>query len=391
MSNLGTIGLSGWQKTNDEVINFAVGQPQAELFPQDLLMNAAYHRFMQCRAGTYDVRCMFQYAENRGDESYRDSLAQFLTKEYGAAVDKESLFVTNGSSLGLELCIRCFTKPGDTILVEDPTYFLVFQVFKDAGLNIVEVPTDEGGLIVEQLEDIIVQHKPAMLYCIPSFGNPTGAVLSHQRRVALADICDRHNVMAVSDDVYQILHFGTVPPLPLCFYMRNAVSLGSFSKLLCPGLRLGWIQSSTSILERLSACGWVMSSGGLNPFTGAIVQSSMEDDTLVKWLAVLREIYRKRAESLAGALRKEIPECQFLMPTGGYFLWVCLPVSSSCDLVAEAACHGVAFASGATCRASGRTSGHVRLCFAHYPSEELVEGVRRLAVALRCHKAGGCQ
>jgi DNA-binding transcriptional MocR family regulator len=218
-----------------------------------------------CETGDYDVRDMLQYGHNYGAEKSNRALAAFLSEQYGWSVPAENLMITNGSSLGLELVCSVLASCGDEILVEDPTYFLATGILRDHGLVVRPVATGAEGLCLASLEAAIVQHPRAkLLYTIPAHHNPTGTMLPAAHRERLAKLCDAHGITIISDDVYQLLSYDgsrAAPVMP--YYSRNAVSLGTFSKILAPGLRLGWIHAAPDMIIKLCRRAFIVSGGGL--------------------------------------------------------------------------------------------------------------------------------
>ena len=187
-----------------------------------------------------------------------------MCQAYGTPVNPESLFITAGASQSLDWLCALFTQPGDTIFIEEPSYLYAFRIFTDHRLKVVGIPTDENGIIIEALEEALQHERPAFVYTIPTFQNPTGATLPPGRREQLVELSRTYNFLLIADEVYHCLHFDLPPPRPLAAHSAegNIVSLGSFSKILAPGLRLGWIQGPPPILQRLTLSG-VADGGGL--------------------------------------------------------------------------------------------------------------------------------
>ena len=249
------------------VVDFGVGQPDLAILPLDLLQRAAAHRFAQG-----DTRFL-QYGPEEGDGYFNGALAQFLTNAYGLSaqgkgVEPDQLFVTNGVSQALDLLCTLYTKPGDLIFVEEPTYFLVFRIFQDHGLRIEPIPLTAQGIDLAVLEEKLQQERPVLLYTIPSFQNPASVTIPQAHRERLVALSQAYDFLLVADEVYQLLAYRTAPPRPFADYVDDApiLSLGSFSKILAPGLRLGWIQANPAAVNRFVESGIVQSGGGLTPF-----------------------------------------------------------------------------------------------------------------------------
>jgi DNA-binding transcriptional MocR family regulator len=368
------IALSG------DLIDFGIGQPAMALLPLDLLRRAALHRLEQPQRG------LLQYGLEQGDGFFRRALSQFLTSGYGYDVYPEELFITNGVSQALDLICTLFTRPGDVIFVEEPSYFLALRIFADHDLRVRGIPVDEDGLIIEALEERLAREKPALLYTIPTFQNPTGATLPRARRQRLMELSQAHRFLIVADEVYHLLGYSKVPPLPLAEHVNGetVVSLGSFSKILAPGLRLGWMQAAPPLIERLAGSGLLESGGGLNPFASGIVRSALEKGWQDDHLRHLRKVYQSRAAALSKALRQHMSGLgTFLEPAGGFFIWLELVQTvDTADLLAAARRLGVGFQPGPNFSSQGGLAQHMRLCFAFYDAESLEAGVVRLKTVL---------
>lgn len=362
-----------------DVIDFGNGQPSLSLLPVAGLRTAADHFLAAGDPG------WLQYGADQGEAPFREGLADFLTRRSGAPVDAAQLMITTGNSQALDLVCTLFTRPGDTIFVEEPTYFLALEIFRDHGLHVVGVPIDGDGLRLEALQQALAVHRPVLLYTIPAFQNPTGVTLAAARREALLAACAAHDVLVVADEVYQLLDFGAPPPPSLAAYPTDArvLSLGSFSKICAPGLRLGWLQGAPALLHRVQRGGLVQSGGGLNPFTSGVMRSLITLGLADRGLDGLKQVYASRARVLGDALRATLPEAEFVEPQGGYFVWVTLPGVSASALLDVARPLGVTFHAGRRFVSRDAFGDTLRLSFAHYHDDALVEGVRRLAQALQ--------
>ena len=363
-----------------EVIDFGNGQPSLSLLPMDALRTAADHCLSRGDAK------WLQYGEDQGESTFRESLAQFLSRRYATPVDARHLMVSAGASQALDLVCARFTRPGDTIFVEEPTYFLAFDVFRDHGLRVVGIPIDNEGIRTDALRDALSQHRPALLYTIPSFQNPSGITMSAARREELLSISREHDLLLVADEVYQLLDFGIAPPPPLAARVSSTrvLSLGSFSKICAPGLRLGWIHGATPLLKTLLDSGVVHSGGGFNPFGTGVMRSMLELGLADTCLDGLRGEYTARSATLCRALRDTLPTAEFIEPLGGYFVWMRLPPGIVASrLQPLAAKEGVTFHAGSRFVNHEGFASFVRLSFAHYDSHALAEGVHRLARAVR--------
>lgn len=370
------------QTTQSEVsadlIDLALGHPSPGLLPLSLIRGAA-------RRLRREDRLLLQYGFEQGDLRFRSRLAGFLSGGYGTEVSPEELFVSAGVSQALDLICSLFTRPGDRVLVEEPSYFLALRIFADHGLRVEGLATDRHGLLPEALREALGRFRPALLYTVPTYHNPAGTTLPQDRRERIVELCREHGVLLVADEVYHLLSFAGAPPSPLAAFAKQGgvLSLGSFSKILAPGLRLGWIQGSPELLRPLATCGFLDSGGGLAPFTSAIVVRLLERGAQEAHLRRLRAVYGSRARALAESLRKRMG-VDAAPPAGGFFLWVSLPgVADTETLLPAARAAGVTFAPGGRFSVSGGQREHLRLSFSYYDQRQLEEGIDRLVEAVR--------
>jgi len=362
------------------MIDLAIGQPSPWLLPVEAMAKAAAH----CTGHPDCV--LLAYGAEQGDGHFRVALSKFLGKIYVQPIDAAQLLVTNGASQAIDLICTLFSKAGDTIFVEEPTYFLARKIFADHQLKPVSLPMDADGLIVEALEEELKRTRPAFLYTIPTYHNPTSVCLSASRREKLVELSRRYDIMVVADEVYHPLSYTSAPPPPLAVSCVSAkvISLGSFSKILAPGLRLGWLQAAPALVERIVQCGLLDSGGGLNPFTSGVVRSAMELGLMDENLTLLKETYSRRMQTMGAALRSRLPaSARFIDPAGGFFIWLSLPEGTdTLDLLAKAKSRNVEFMPGSKFSSRQGLKNCLRLSFAYYDTPELLEGVERLAAVV---------
>ena len=367
-------------RVTSDVIDFGVGHPSAALLPRALLQTAAAQRL-----GQPDVT-LLQYGLEQGDEYFRHTLAGFLSRQYGTPVERSELFVSAGVSQALDLICTLYTQPGDVVFVEEPTYFLALHIFANHHLTVRAIDTDRHGLDIDALERALASQRPTLLYLVPTHQNPTGATLPQERRQRLVALSQRDNFLIVADEVYHLLSYTAAPPPPLATAAASGqvLALGSFSKILAPGLRLGWVQASPTHLQRLAGAGLLASGGGLNPFTSALVALLLEQGQQEQHLEELRQVYRRRIVALDRALQQQLGEqIRYTVPEGGYFFWLQLPDSlDSEQLLAQAARCKVAFRPGSRFSSRRALGNFLRLSFAFYEPESLQEGIHRLQRAL---------
>lgn len=359
------------------IINFGVGQPSADLLPVDLIRTASAGLLAKARPEELN------YGERQGDAGFRKSLADLLSEEYQSSVSAESLFVTAGNSQALDFVCALFTRPGDTVIVEEPSYFLAFRIFRDHGLNIIPVPTDENGMDTAKLETVLQRTNPKLLYTIPSFHNPGGQTLSEDRRQHLARLSRKHDFLVIADEVYQMLwHLDPPPPaLGTMTDQGNILSLGSFSKITAPGLRLGWIQTSPDLMQKLLDSGAVNSGGSFNQFTSLVLREAIDLGLQSSLMQHLRKSYARRATAMDSALRKHFSSrATWRIPQGGYFFWL----EFACDVDTTALRpladqYKTGFQPGQNSSSQDHFRNCLRLSFAHYKEEDIRKGIGYLA------------
>lgn len=365
-----------------DIIDLGAGEPNPSLFPIDMIRRAVDERFAQ------GDKSFLQYGAEQGDGYFRLALAKFLSQGYGTPTNPENIFVTAGISSALDLLCTLFTQAGDTIFVEETTYFVAPRIFADHHLNIVPIAIDENGLMIESLEENLKRFKPKFIYTIPIHHNPTGSTLTDARRARLIELSQQFDFLILADEVYQLLSYTDDPPKPFAAYthIENIISLGSFSKILAPGLRLGWIQAHPQSIKRLVTSGLLDSGGGMNPFTSAIVRGVIESGDMEKNIQTLIETYHPRLQTMDSLLHQHIPNLTYTIPQGGYFFWLRFPKQiNTMELRKQAQAFKVDFRQGTLFSCTGDSKNYIRLCFAHYDEGHIEEGLLRLK---QCLKAG---
>lgn len=362
------------------MIDLGIGQPSPWLLPAAAMQKAAAH----CAADPGCVR--LAYGAEQGDAHFRLALSGFLEKLYGMPVDPAHLLVTNGASQAIDMICTLFSQAGDTIFVEEPTYFLARKIFADHHLKPMALPMDADGLIIAAVEEALKRSRPAFLYTIPTYHNPTSACLSAARRKQLAELCRSCDLLVVADEVYHPLSYTSVPPPPLAAFCTSAkvISLGSFSKILAPGLRLGWLQAAPALIERIVKCGLLDSGGGLNPFTSGVVRSAMELGLMNENLALLKDTYARRMLAMCAALRSQKPESiKFTEPSGGFFIWLSLSEGrDTLAILTKAKERNIEFMPGSKFSSRQGLKNCLRLSFAYYDTPDLLKGIERLVAVI---------
>lgn len=363
-----------------EVISFGGGLPAAESFPVAALKAAA------ARVLDEHASLALQYSTTEGYLPLRQWIASRMEVVHGATVAAERVVVTTASQQGLDLTGKVFLDEGDEVLCESPTYLGAIQAFRAYGARFVEVPTDDDGMLPDELERLLrtCQH-PRVIYTVPDYQNPSGRTWSLPRRRALLEIARHHAVVVLEDCPYVEVRFaGTqVPPLVALDTTGQVVHLGTFSKILCPGLRLGWVTAAPEILEK-----YVLAKQGADLHSSTFAQmlaveclAGCDIDT---HLGRVRAMYRSRRDAMVRTLETELPPgCHFTRPDGGLFLWVELPHEiSGRDLLVRALRRDVAFVPGGAFFPNGGHENHIRLNYSCMTEERIIEGVKRLAAAL---------
>ncbi|MCF3147710.1 PLP-dependent aminotransferase family protein [Streptomyces platensis] len=362
-----------------EVISFAGGLPAPELFDTEGLAAAFQHVLAE------DSLRALQYSTSEGSPALRAAVAARTTAR-GLATDADDLLVTTGSQQGLTLLATALLEPGDVVLVEDPCYLAALQIFSFAGARVVPVPTDDEGLDPVALDEITARERPKLLYVVPTFQNPTGRTLSAERRAAVAEVAARRGLWIAEDDPYGELRFEG-EPVPWVASFPGAEDrtalLGSFSKVMAPGLRLGSLRAPAALRR---ACVIAKQAADLHT-------STVDQAAAARYLAVadldahllrVRDAYRERRNALVDGLAAALPEgSRWNRPAGGMFVWATLPEGyDATALLPEVVRHDVAYVPGAPFFAGPPDATAVRLSFVTHSPEEIREGLDRLRKAL---------
>ncbi len=363
-----------------EVISFAGGLPAPELFPVQALSDVT--RKILEEEGTRAL----QYSTTEGHPPLRSWIAARLAAHGGGRFTADDILVTAGSQQGLDLTGKLFLDEGDVVLCESPTYLGAISAWNVFRPRWVEVPTDDEGMVPEALGQLLGRHPNAkIVYVVPNFQNPSGRTWSLERRRSLMEVADRYDVFVVEDNPYGELRFeGTSLPSIASFDRAGRViSLGTFSKVFCPGLRVGWVAARSPLHEKL-----VVLKQGADLQTSTLAQMQvaryLAENDLDQDIARLIPVYRERRDAMLEALEKEMPDgVRFTRPTGGLFLWVELPVGVSArTLLDECLRHNVAFVPGGAFFPNGGHEETFRLNYSNMPVDRIREGIRRLASAL---------
>ena len=364
-------------RATEDCIDLGLGHPAPSLLPAAELAEMA-----AAQIGRDPL--LLQYGVVRGPAGLREALAGFLCEAGGGAVSGEQLLVTGGTSTALAIACQQLARPGQRVLCGDPTYFLARRIFEAHGLEVVGVPVGEGGMCLDSLAAELAREPgaAALIYCMPGFHNPCGVSMSEAGRQRLVGLADEHDLVILADEPTNLLAWGGSPPEPLFLAdggRDRVVSLGSFSKILAPGARLGWVQASEPLLARIERHGALQSGGGLNPIIAATVQGLIESGFQASHLDRLRQRYALTSRALMAALRRHLPGALFEEAGGGYFVWVDLARDiSTSALLERARAEGVGYTPGAVCAVQRDLDRFVRLSFSFYEVEEIERGVEIL-------------
>ena len=365
-----------------DIISLAGGWPDPALFPVEDLDEICHYILAE------KGREALQYGITEGYPPLRRFLAERMAT-YGLATSEDNIVITAGSQQALDLIGRIFLDPGDAILLEKPSYVGAIQAWRTYGVKFVTVPLDDEGVRVDLLEEAIVENKPKFIYVLPNFHNPAGVTLTLERRKRLVELANRYGVPIVEDNAYGELRYEGehLPPLVVLDAERgggNVLYLGTFSKLIAPGLRLGWIVAPAEVARQV-----VLAKQGAdlhtNSFGQVMVYEYCRRGLLQPHIEEIIATYRERRDAMLAALERHFPEgVRWTKPEGGLFLWVILPEGvDSVELLKEAVEEKVAFVPGTAFYADGTGHNTLRLTFATASPEMIEEGIKRLGRAIK--------
>jgi 2-aminoadipate transaminase len=360
-------------------ISFAGGMPDAGLFPTD-----AFRRVLN-RVIRDEGRELLQYYPARGYPPLREHLAGYLLR-FGLEARPDEILIVNGSQQGFDLVARTLLDPGDFVALEQPSYPRAMRVFRSYGAQLLPVPMEAGGLDVDYLERLLERQSPKLVYCQPSAHNPTGLNMSAGARQKLVDLAGRHRLPIVEDGFDGTLFYGERPPAPLKSLDVSGlvIYIGTFSKILFPGLRLGWIVAPTDLVERLE-----MAKDLADIHTSPIIQAAVYHFCRQRLLErhqarVLRESARRRNALLAALARRMPAGVTWTESQGGFSLLLSLaPGMDAASLLEQATDRGVIFTPGNAFFVDGGGEHTLRLSFSSIPVSQIDEGVKRLAETIR--------
>jgi 2-aminoadipate transaminase len=367
--------------TQLDMISFAGGLPAPELFPMEQVQEAA--NAVLHRRG----RQALQYGETEGLAELRDWIACRSSRP-GLRITRANVVIVSGAQQALDLIGRVLLNAGDKVIVENPTYIALLSAWRPLGIEFLAAPCDAEGICVDDLEPLLGQ-RPKLLYTVPNFQNPQGTTLGAGRRSRLVERLRQHDVGLVEDDPYHELRYEGVP-LPSLFELdaclpasnrggNNVIQVGTFSKVLAPGLRVGWVVAAEEVVDKLIQAKQAADLH-TSTLTQHLIHELVRDGLLDRQIPLLREAYRERRDAMLTALEKYFPSgATWTKPDGGMFLMVTLPMEINAgDLLRQAIQHKVAFVPGEDFHLNGRGQNTLRLNFSNATPDLIKEGIRRL-------------
>ena len=361
-----------------DMISFAGGLPDASLFPLDDLEASAASVFKNQGAK------LLQYSNSDGLRTLKQLICHYYHVTFKMRVKPDQILITSGSQQGLDLISKAFINTGDEIILEQPSYLGAIQAFSAYEPDILPVKIEADGINLEELEEILKAHQPKFLYLVPNFQNPSGFSISEEKRVKLAALAQLYKFIIVEDDPYGQIRFEGEDPKPIRYYSENAILCGSFSKIIAPGLRIGWIVANEAIIRKLLILRQAsdLHSNNLSQY---IADHYLRNFDFKKHLDKIKESYAAKCNFMYEALLKHFPgECKFYKPEGGMFLWVELPEYMEAELLLTNSMEEkVIFVPGKYFYSNGKGKNTMRLNFTNSSIEEIKKGIAILGSNLR--------
>ncbi len=363
-------------------ISLVYGLPDPSTFPSDDLRRAADEVLR-----THSALAL-QYGPEQGYGPLIDYIRQRLASEEGLEIERQHITLTGGSAQAIDHICTLFTTPGDIVLVEAPTYHETLQLFRDHGLRPLQIPTDASGLQVDalarRLEALARRGEQArLLYTIPNYQNPSGITLGAGRRSPILALAERFELLIVEDDVYRDLAYGEEPPASLYALDegRRVLRIGSFSKILAPALRMGWMLGPSGLIARMIGSGLRCMSGGANPLVANILATYCKQGNLEPHIEELRLVYRERRDAMLQALGRLMPDgVTWTQPGGGFFIWLgLLPPLRAAEVASLARQAKLLLPVGDPFFAETPTGQYLRLAFSYVTSAQIKAGIEILA------------
>jgi 2-aminoadipate transaminase len=367
-----------------EIISFAGGLPAPQTFPLKDIEEIA------CQVLREKGNVALQYGTTEGELPLRQEIAKWMAA-HKAGINPDNIMITSGSQQGLDIIAKVFIDPGDPIIVELPSYIGGLQAFQAYRAKMIGIPQDNDGMKVDKLEKVLAKmarknKKPKFIYVVPDFQNPSGVTMPLERRKKLLELAYQYQVPVIEDSPYRDLRFtgDDVPPIYSLDTQDQVIVLGTFSKILCPGLRLAWMMAPAAWTDRM-----IVSKQSMDlacpTFNQLIVAEYMKRGLLQPQIESIKKLYGKKREVMLKALKKNMPKgVKWTKPEGGLFLWVKLPKNlSATELFMKAIEENVAYVIGSAFHCDGKGQNTMRLNFSYASEEQIEEGVKRLANMIR--------
>ena len=364
--------------TDDEdMISFAGGLPNPQSFPVEAIKDAT------SRVLTEDGEKVLQYSTTEGYRPLRELIAQRYKKQ-GLQVEVDDILITNGSQQCLDLVGKVFLDRDDGVVMERPTYLAAIQAFGLYEPQFHSVPLLDDGVDTDALEKILKEEEIKLFYTVTSFQNPTGITYSKDKRREVAEILTKHNTLLVEDNPYGEIRFMGEDIPPIKYMIPDSILFGTFSKIVSPGMRMGWIVAPPEVMEKLVTAKQA-SDLHSNYFTQRVVYQYLQDNNVDNHIQNIRKLYKSQRDQMVQSIREYLPEgVKHTAPEGGMFLWVTLPDGmSSMDLFKLAIKEKVAFVPGETFYTENPETDTMRLNFSNCCEEEIIEGMKRLGTAIQ--------
>jgi len=363
----------------EDVISLSIGLPAPELLPVQEFQDVLAELIEEIGPA------IMLHCPTEGITPLREALAEWLAAR-GICSPAAEVLVLSGSQQGLDLMARAFLNPGDAVVVEEPSYFGALQAFRGARARLVGVPTDRDGMRTDLLGPILERHRPKLIYTLPTYQNPSGAVLSLERRRRLLDLAAHHEVPVIEDDPYSELRYDGEPLPSLKSLDRHGlvIYLSTFSKVLFPGLRLGWLVAPRPVIRQLVLEKQSMDLHSNTPGQW-VMERFLRSGRFAAHLQRLQQVYARRRDAMEEALQRHAPPgLEWQRPHGGFYFWCRVPEGiERTRLLAMAVDLGVSFLPGWSCYPDPPGEPYLRLNFSCPPPEQIREGVARLMQALR--------
>lgn len=364
-----------------DIISFAGGMPAPELFPVEELKRIGVSVMEE------SGRIALQYSTTEGFPPLRKHIADRMFAKNKIKTDSEHILMTSGSQMGLDFSARVFLNKGDIVLLESPSYLGAVNAFKASEAKFIEVPTDENGMIIKELEKILEKEdRVKMIYVIPDFQNPSGRTWTLKRRQEFMETVNKYEIPVIEDNPYGELRFEKefVPALKALDTKGLVVYLGTFSKILVPGYRLGWVCAEPEILQKYN---FMEQASSLQASTISQMEVSkfMDIYNLDDHIAKIKKIYKQRRDIMLKTMDEEFPEeVRYTRPEGGLFTWVILPeYINAKEMALECLEQKVAYVPGGSFFPNGGHENTFRLNYSCMPEDKIVEGIKRIAAVIK--------